>query len=381
MTALRRTTRLTSGATLAALLTSAVCFGGETPGGGAALTGVGTPATSAAVVELEAVGSTDPPVGEALLRIQAELRAVGFGVRLVDGTASEGALPAPVGRLLLIRTGNTVQILAHGASPDAPLTQQVDLSRTSSTAEVVAIRAVEALRAALVQSLRDKSLRDGEVADAVLTFTQWSEARREPSADPEPAQALSAEKAVPHENAEEAPVVPARGSHAWLLALGPLLQKPAPDASFAAGAELLILRTFGLAYVGAGVDGSLSPARWRTERGTIEAREASLLVRGGVALPCSSPLVCRLGVGFGVRHTSFIATPSGETKSEAAEHSSALAEADSLLGYFVNDTTGVLLHGRLGAALDAPSLRAGAERADSWGRPSYGVALSGAFRF
>ncbi len=347
--------------------------------------------TEPPVVEVEAIGGDEPPVREAVLRIHAELRAVGFKVRLAEHEAASagspvGAPPAaqPVGRLLLVRSGNTVQILAQSAYLDAPLTQQVDLSRSSTTAEVLAIRAVEVLRAALVQSLRDKTLPRESMPEAVLTFTQWSEASREaaapaPAVEPAP---LPVTKSSPTDSkpASAPPEDAARA--AWLFAAGPVLQRPSHEATLTAGVEAHLSRSFGPAFVGVLIDGSLAPSHWNTELGVVDARGASFLARGGLNLSCPKNIACQVGAGLGARHWSFVATkPDGSAASQKAYHTSLAVEAEALFGYLVDGQTGVLVHGRVGALADAPTLAAGVEEADSWGRPSFDLALCGALRF
>jgi hypothetical protein len=348
------------------------------------------PSPTDPVVEVEAIGGDQPPVREAVLRIQAELQAVGFKVRLAQhettGASSSTQAPLaaqPVGRLLLVRSGNTVQILAQSAFLDAPLTQQVDLSRSSTTAEVLAIRAVEVLRAALVQSLRDKTLPRESMPEAVLTFTQWSEASREaapgPAVEPKPS---PVNKAPPTDTVPAAPAPENGARGAWLFAAGPVLQKPSVDATSTAGVEAHLSRSFGPAFVGVLIDGSLSPSHWRTELGVVDARGASFLARGGLNLSCPKNITCQVGAALGARHWSFVATePDGSAASQKAYHTSLAVEAEALFGYLVDGQTGVLVHGRVGALADAPTLDAGIEEAESWGRPSFDLALCGAVRF
>jgi hypothetical protein len=160
------------------------------------------------------------------------------------------------------------------------------------------------------------------------------------------------------------------------------LQRASAEASVTAGAEAQLTRTFGAAFAGVLVDGSLSPARWRSELGTVEAREASLVARAGLNLACPENFACQVGAGFGARHWSFRATPSdGSGVSQTAAHTSAVIEGDVLFGYLLDGQTGVLVHGRVGSLVDAPQLGAGAEESDSWGRPSFGLALCGALHF
>jgi hypothetical protein len=154
------------------------------------------------------------------------------------------------------------------------------------------------------------------------------------------------------------------------------------DATFTGGVEAHLSRSFGHAFVGVLIDGSLSPARWRSERALLEAREASILARGGLNISCPENVTCQLGAGLGARHWSFVATKADSSAAtETGYHTTAVVEAEALLGYLVDGQTGILVHGRVGALLDAPTFAAGAEEAASWGRPSFGLALCGALRF
>lgn len=343
---------------------------------GAAASG-GAAAAVLAEVEVSVIGDTGPPIAEAVLRIQAELRSVGFGVQ--PASNSPPALGAPesarrkVGTIVLVRSGDSVQILAQAAD-GAPLTQQVDLTRASITAEVLAVRAVEALRAVLLQSMRDRTAPPESVTDTVRAFTQSSERPPVAPAPPSPPPAPAPARPPP------APAKPEETP--WLLAAGPMLLAPALGASVTAGAEAQLARTFGPLFVGVVVDGSIVPARWSTQKGTVEVSQRSLLAVVGSALPCPPPFMCQLGAGLGPRWSSVVALPDDPAApAETARHESLLAEGDVLIGYFFDEHAGIVARARVGSLLDAPAMTAAREESVSWGRPAWGTSLCAALRF
>ena len=105
-----------------------------------------------------------PLLDEALIRIRGELSAVGLGVeiRAPDPETPEGEPtfgPLDYGIVELRATESQIEIRAHAPGLDSPVVQTADPHHPGINAEVIAIRTVEALRAAMIQYARRKQAR------------------------------------------------------------------------------------------------------------------------------------------------------------------------------------------------------------------------------
>jgi hypothetical protein len=94
-------------------------------------------------------------LGEAIIRVRGELSALGlssdlasFGEITAPGDASEGVR----GELTFEEDGPFIRIRAFGPAASSGVTEELDTRVVGVTAEVVAVRAVETLRAALTGS-------------------------------------------------------------------------------------------------------------------------------------------------------------------------------------------------------------------------------------
>lgn len=103
-------------------------------------------------------GPASTLLDEGLVRVRGELAAMGLGteVRAESGPPPkhEEVSPEFQGALVFERFGDWLRIQAWNPSTPMPVTQWIDASDPAVDAEVVAIRAVEALRAALLPYLR-----------------------------------------------------------------------------------------------------------------------------------------------------------------------------------------------------------------------------------
>ena len=100
-----------------------------------------------------------PLLDEALIRIRGELSAVGLGVEVrspspetLEGEPSFG--PLDYGLVELRTSESQIEIRAHAPGLDSPVVQLADPHHPGINAEVIAIRTVEALRAAMIQYAR-----------------------------------------------------------------------------------------------------------------------------------------------------------------------------------------------------------------------------------
>src|SRR5262249_35115347 len=112
--------------------------------------------SGAAPVLIVTPSNTSPLIDEGVVRVRGELSALG----LTTENESEGkssttsARPAYQGTLVFERFGDWLRIQAWNPNLAMPVTQWIDTSDPSVDAEVLAVRAVEALRAALLPYLR-----------------------------------------------------------------------------------------------------------------------------------------------------------------------------------------------------------------------------------
>jgi hypothetical protein len=130
---------------------------------------------------------------ESLVRAQGELSAVGLGAEVELGPSRHGPPRRGVrlregvyGLLELEQRGTSLWIHAWAPGASAPIDARVDLAGSGVTSEVIAVRAVETLRAAMLQFAEAER---GAVPDAVRGFTRFAspaagETRAEPDRPP-----------------------------------------------------------------------------------------------------------------------------------------------------------------------------------------------------
>lgn len=105
-------------------------------------------------VSIRVPAHVDALLEEALVRVRGELGAMGLEADVRQ--SANGGEPAPTlreggvgGTLVVERDGAWIRIRAFGPALAVPAVQELDTRRSDVTAEVVAVRAVEALRAVM----------------------------------------------------------------------------------------------------------------------------------------------------------------------------------------------------------------------------------------
>lgn len=248
---------------------------------------LGAPEAAAAVapsaIVIEVRQRSDLLLEEAVLRVQGELGAMGLEAHLSNsdseprGATDPGTTQTSGGRLTLEREGNVVRITALGPSSPQPFVQELDARGRDVTAEVVAVRAVEALR-------------------AVMTLPQ----RRGETAEPEPVPGPPPPPPVP-----PAPTSTLRPSMApreqsalglWSGVQGfvdPGLEEPGLSG------ELGLF--WGRSALFVGVSGSLTliDASLSASEGDVHIRRANALARFGYVLPFGGPFEASFAAGAG----------------------------------------------------------------------------------
>lgn len=328
---------------------------------------------------------------DALHRIVAELRAAGFSVKRISAgrgtTMASEALPASCrsasGRLLLRRSRSVLSIFAAARGDSTSLSQDIRLASRSTTAELVAIRAVESLRAAMIQAMRSGE-QSGNPSETVRRFTHYEreERDRETTVPERPAaeeRAPAEEELVGTKNSSEEDRADALGNRTQLLhpakflfALGGGIGLDGGDPGLPA--ELSANWRPNRIVVGVLVDASLVPGEWNTAAGQIAPRHYSLLARFAWRLPCGSSLECEVGISGGARAVSIRATSSTSSEAESRKHTSALVSGDAFGGYFFDSRWGAGVRVRVGSLIDAPALNIG-DSDKLWGRPTLTGAL------
>lgn len=315
-----------------------------------------------------------PPLPEALHRIAAELGTIGFPVTR-GSLGQECAADGPY--IGIHRHATRIEIEANAGGQATSIIQQVDPGSPRTNAELVAIRAVEGLRAAMVQVLREHPAQRQRASATVLSFTHTDV---EPSS-PGPTAGLEPETPQTTEPAQTAASPTKRASPRVLLLLGagPSFDGGAPAFGLELGVDLLLP---GL-VLGASFDAGLLPGTWNAELGSVAARDFTVAASVGARLPCPSSFECQVNGVVGIRQSSIEPVPDSESPSPTlsqANHFSTLVGGEGLLAYFFVPNWGVVLHGRAGTLLDAPRLEAGDESI-LWGRPTISVRAGMAGRF
>ncbi len=313
-------------------------------------------------------------VDEATVRLMAELGTVGFSVERCDSEVGACQRADAVGRVSLGASGSSIHLAARAGTDGAPVEQTLDLASYDVSAEVVAVRAAELLRAALLGALHAGELTPAE-GGAVARFAVW-ESPKEQEADKEPEPAVQvAEPPVPP------PVEEAREPEAmvdWSLTLGPAVSFASFEIPPGVGFELASEVAFGGAYFGIVVGYQPWVMEQRSAEGTIDVRTLQLAVRTGWAAPCGFTWMCHVGLFVGMTEYAFRPEPSAGLASVDASHTSPVLGGDVLISRSWKSGLGAYVRAQVGALPDAPELAG--EPAVLLGRPSVGLSLGMSYR-
>lgn len=342
-----------------------------------------------AIVCLIGLGAHGPALlHESSLRARAELQAAGFEV-LGGMEESEGGetRECPIGSatISLEVTGNVLTIWAQVSEAHLPLSQAVDLTNQSEArADVIAIRAVDGLRAAVLEAI---VANQGVVSRPLAEFASARRSGVEPEniepsvrpPEPKRAPALEADRAQPYRGQSRAPRRPAsEGRLVTVIGFGPELTGGAGGVGLSFGASL----DFWWKFVGVGLvaDVALLSPVWETQTSRISIHEYGFGARGQLSL-CGRPLVCQLGVGGSMRTVALdaVQTMNGSELLERGAHVSPVLDLGGGLGYWFGESVGIFASGRVHLYGDAPRLIVGSDE-NVWGRPSYTVSVGPWFR-
>ncbi len=300
-----------------------------------------------------------PLLTEALIRLQAELRAVGLEVIEQE---RDLAGPPPTlegleyGSIVLVRRGPVIEIYAYAKGLESPVIQLADTSASGIDPEVVAIRAVEALRAAMVQFARREQARRAPLPESVSGFTRLSPTPRAL----EPAQG-------------EQPQAPADRPRTGLelgLFLGPSATWDLPIDEWSFGGQVSAFAGSSWYRLGLYADRVVLQARVDDASGTVWSRRTVIAGEMRARLAAGLRSVVFVGLGAGALHHDFEAVANAGYVSHGGQHTSLVISADSGAAYFFIDDFGLYLSVRCDVATDAPRLRLASREGDAFARPA-----------
>jgi hypothetical protein len=235
-------------------------------------------------VLIEMPDAPDPVLDEALNRVRGELSAVGLGadVRLFHGAAAEPTLDSGVeGALAIERDGSVIRVRAWGPLSPAPIVQELDARASDVTAEVVAVRAVEALRAVM------------------LAFKQRAHKEAELAPQPKPAPEPAPKPRAPRRR-DRAALAP-RGDHgAVTLWAAPNTFYDFDSRTLGIGGELGAYYGRFPCFVGPTLGSTLYRPSLEVAAGSIDTRRVSAALRGGCSLELGDVFELWLSLGGGV---------------------------------------------------------------------------------
>ena len=296
-------------------------------------------------------------VERALPLIRGELAGEGLGAEMRDDEPQTATVPEGVYGLLRLETnGSTMVIRAFAPGAPKPIVANVDSEEPGVDAEVLAVRAVETLRAAVLQFAQ--SHRE-DLPEAVRGFAQLPKA---------PAPASMPARAAPP---------PARPSTPALqVFLGPeLAWHPHLLPSLGAQGGIIVGPRWG--FVAAGVESTLYRSRVEADAGHADISRRALALEFGARLRLAR--VWQISASVGAGYASYVARGKGAPGYVGVDvdHRSVAALLAVGGAYYFGRACAVYLNFRGGLALDAPAVRIAGRDASTLDRPSV-VVSSGA---
>jgi len=301
--------------------------------------------------------TSDARLARALVLIRGELSALGLDVQMRVADAPDtppSASEPPSERLSLDIKEGVVLVRVFAAGAQAPLVESVDLDGPEVTAEVIAVRAVEALRAArLLPSQAPRVVEPKAPAERPLV--------KQPTADHSPA-----------EPAKAAPGV--RPIPLLQLALGPtFVQNSQGPPQLSAHAAVRVGPSWG--FVALGAEGSLAGPDFSRPAGSAQVTRRALLLQLGarVRLQRAWEVSARGGLSYIHYAASGVAQP-GYLEQDL-KHDTGAASLSLGGAYYFARAFGVYLDFSGLVAFDAARVRLGSEDAVTLDRPSFALGI------
>jgi hypothetical protein len=299
----------------------------------------------------------DPLLEEALVRVRGELGAMGLEAEVqssVDGAEAPNSEAGVGGTLIVERDGAWIRIRALGPASAVPAVQELDARRADVTAEVVAVRAVEALRAVMT-GLPDRAAPPPKPAPKPTPPP--------PKPAPPPAPSGPALSLAP------------RGESAlsvWLGANGRYDVEPGRPAL---GAELGLFWGRSSLFAGALLSTSLIRTTLSDVAGTVDVRRSAALASAGFALQLSRAVESWFLLGGGIVRHAVDGNPSAGYIGVANHHEGALISASLGASAWLSQRFGGYFKLDASVSSDAPAVRVTAREIAILERPSLGASL------
>jgi hypothetical protein len=305
--------------------------------------------------------ASDARMTRALVLIRGELSAVGLDLQ-VHGADDVASTPADTSsdRLSLDVKDGAIVVRVFPSGAQAPLVESVDLDGPEVTAEVIAVRAVEALRAARLLP---------------------APAQRPPAPKPPPTPPVPP-PLIEQPPAEQGPVQPSVRTVPLLeLALGPtFVQNLQGVPQLNARAALAVGPSWGFAAIGA--EGSLSGLDFERDPGSAQISRRTLFLQLGARIQLHR--AWELNARLGGHYLHYRASGSAQTGYSAQELQHDTGGVSLSVGgaYYFARAVGLYFDFGGLAAFDAARVRLADETVVTLDQPSFAVGfglLLGAF--
>jgi|SRR6188768_4036524 len=319
------------------------CFAFATPG-------LGSDAPTAVVV---ASNASDARMTRALVLVRGELSALGLEVQVLRMDASDAAELTNERVLIDVKEGVIVMRVFAAGAP-APLIESVEPDGPEVTAEVIAVRAVEALRAA--QLLPSPTQRTAPPKPAP-----------KPPEHPPEEHPPGAEH-PPEEHRPAAP--PALTTPTLQLALGPTFVQSLQGVPQLSGhAALLVGPRFG--FIALGAEGSFTGLSFERAAGTAQISRRTLFLQAGARVRPHPAWEVNARGGVNYLHYEASGTAQAGYRAQDLTHSTAGASLSIGGAYYFVRTVGVYLDAGALVAFDAARVQLADESVVTLDRPSF----------
>ncbi|HET7542857.1 MAG TPA: hypothetical protein VFK05_23455 [Polyangiaceae bacterium] len=304
-----------------------------------------------AVVVASNVG--DARMTRALVLVRGELSALGLDVQ-VRGADSPDVPDVGSERVLLDVKEGSIVVRVFAAGAQAPLVESVEADGPEVTAEVIAVRAVEALRA----------------AQLLPPAPQRAAAVKPPPKPPEqhPPEEHPPEEHAPEEHPKAAS--PAAATPLLQLALGPaFVQNSQGPPQLNGHAALLVGPRWG--FVALGIEGSLSGLDFERAAGSAEISRRALFFQLGARLRLRPAWELNAQAGLSYLHYGASGAAQPGYQAQNLMHDTAGASLSLGAAYYFARAVGVYLDVGGLVAFDAARVRLADESVVTLDQPSF----------
>lgn len=312
--------------------------------------------------------SADPVIREALILTGGELAAVGLQVDVRsyrdDELRADSEILKPLagteddvfGKLVFARSGSQLTVYAFAPGLDAPITQVEGVAGSGPDPEIVAVRAVEVLRAAMLQYARQPRANDDALPSTVTGFTQAAPSPAE-SKKPERAAPLSTSPAANERTDSDADEPHAGVERRWQLWAGPMLWVDVEPRLVGVGPRLTLLATHDAYGAGLTLDAGWSMNEVRGSEGVARVRRLSALAQFQAHLWWSQRAFGFARAAIGVAHYRVAAEAAPGFVAQTGEHLSPSIAIELGTGYWLSDWLGAYVSTGSTLAIDPAQVR------------------------